>query len=357
MKSFTFLKYISSILPRDQRPDFLKLKHIEFSRWTKISRGLTAAYELTSGKFCRYLLYATIHRTLRDHREYFSDVAPITLQWAEKKKSNQQKHMLFAEHGWLPRSSYQLSSKGCNSRSHVKFKPTQDYIGILGGKAILRKLKQNLRKCMGDEREVPHALTDAPFFVVALQTGTDLNLLNSGTRFANYYRQKRATEKFGQALIDHVESMERKHRVIFTQHPADKSNSRYMVHHHNRIVYAHQGVRTLDLLRHEQCQGVIAVNSNILHEAMLWQRPTCALGYLLASQKEASPFCSELEPFLIENTQTLRFNELVDQYLAMLIAYQWTLSDFQNPLILRRILVDSDSIIPWNIRKKYGYAG
>jgi hypothetical protein len=41
------------------------------------------------------------------------------------------------------------------------------------------------------------------------------------------------------------------------------------------------------------------------------------------------------------------------EYLAKLFCYQWFLSDFQNPLIVKEIISKSETIIPFQIRQKY----
>lgn len=335
--------------------DVLKLGNIEFTRLNKVSKGVTSSYHLPKGKFDQHCLYAIIYQTIRENSAMYADLEPLALQWSEKKAVSG-KNVIYAEHGWLPRSTYQLSSKGCNSRSHIKFSPETDYVRIVGGHQNMQRLKRNSRLCFRDACVTETQLVDQPFFLVALQTGTDFNLLYSGTEFAQYYRQDLATAKLGQAVIDHVESTPSRFRIVFTQHPADRDNYRFNVRPENRIVYACQGVRTLDLLRHVNCRGVIAVNSNILHEALLWDKPVLALGELLAAPSVESPYSGELDSFLAMGESRDGRSELCDQYLAMLFAYQWTLTDFQNPLVLREVLKNVDALVPWETRSEYSFS-
>jgi hypothetical protein len=371
------------------------LDKIEFSRLAKISKGQAASYRLKKGKFSRHCLYSTIYHTLKDHSSLFMDLEPVVLQWgdyqlpqgkfwhslyssirrtmkdsgplianlerpvgkgAEKNEGSRQK-VIYAEHGWLPRSTYQLSSKGCNSRSHIKFTADKDYISMLGGYERLQRVKKNLRMGFGEQWTINGQFAEEPFFLVALQTktGNDLDHLYSGTPFARHYRQDNSTALLGQAVIDHVESISSSCRLIFTLHPLDRNQNRYKVRPENRIAYAGQGVRTVDLLRHANCRGVIAINSNILHEALLWGKPALTLGELLAAPHTESPFSGELQSFLGTEGRRKNSATLEDQYLAMLLAYQWTLSDLQNPLILREILRNVDALVPWNARLGYGF--
>jgi hypothetical protein len=380
------------LLQRNVAP---RLEKIEFSRLAKVSKGLWRSYRMPKGKFYRHCLYSTFYQTLRDHGALFADLEPVVLQWgdylalkgkfhpsrlystlwqaikdhgalsafpgpavlqwAERKEASGKK-VIYAEHGWLPRTTYQLSSKGCNSRSHVKFEVDKDYIRMLGGYETLQRLKRNLRMSVPGAHACNAQLVEQPFFLAALQTKTGNNLerLYSGTPSAGYYRQDQAAPRLGQAVIDHIESISSPCRIIFTQHPVDRDRRRFKVRAENRVVYAGQGAHTIDLLRHDNCCGVIAIDSNILHEALLWEKPALSLGEMLAVQTTESPFSGDLQSFLDQEEQRKNGSAHGDQYLAMLLAYQWTLTDVQNPLILREILRNVDVLVPWNVRQEYG---
>lgn len=331
------------------------LDKIEFSRLSKISRGLISAYSMPKGRFYRHALYSTIFHTVKEHSALFADIEPVTLQWTEKKGDPSCGKVIFAEHGWLPRSNFQLSSQGCNSRSHLKFDSESDYIGALGGYEVVQRVKRSLCRGFCSPCACDFQFVERPFILVALQTGTDFNLLYSGTPFARFYMQEQATAKLGQAVIDYLESVPTRFPLVFTQHPSDMDRLPFTVNPENRIVYAGKGGRTIDLLRHENCRGVIAINSNVLHEALLWEKPVLALGDLLASPSAESPLSGDLQAFLNMEDGGKENGHLVDQYLAMLFAYQWTLSDFQNPRILREILSNVDVLVPWTVRSEYGY--
>lgn len=364
-----------------------RLEKIEFSRLSKVSKGLVPTYHLSKGAFFRHLLYSSIFHTLKHHAALFADLEPVILQWgdyrhprdrtrclglcpgtelraamapgvrtpAETKESSARK-LIYAEHGWLPRSTYQLSSCGCNCRSHVMFSGDRDYIRLVGGYEELQRLKRNLAAGFGDVPVIHAHYVEQPFFLVALQpkTGNDLEFLKSGAHLAGSIQQGRFSTQLGQALIDHVESAPSSCRIIFTQHPGDQGQNRYRVRCGNTVVYAGQGARTIDLVRHANCRGVIAINSNILHEALLWERPVLALGTLQALPSVESPFSGELQDFLRAYGEKRTSTDLSDQYLAMLFAYQWTLSDLQEPLILRQILRDVDGVVPCTVRREYG---
>lgn len=371
------------------------LEKVEFSRLAKVSKGLAPTYHLAKGEFFRHLLYTSVFHTLKHHAALFADLEPVILQWGDyrvpRERSRRRgllpsstrtpaaggapwagrgagarnaadtegifaKKVIYAEHGWLPRSTYQLSSHGCNSRSHIKFTGDRDYIRLIGGYDGLKRLKRNLRAGFGDSRAIDAHYGEQPFFLVALQpkTGNDLDFLTPGAPLARKCQQGRFSAELGQTLIDHVESVPSSCRIIFTQHPGDLSQNHYRVCSGNMVVYAGQGPRTIDLVRHANCRGVIAINSNILHEALLWGRPTLALGALQAEPSMESPFSGDLQSFLRGAGAKKSSTELGDQYLAMLCAYQWTLSDLQEPLIVREILRDVDGLVPCVVRREYG---
>lgn len=365
------------------------VEYIEFSRLAKVSKGLMSSYRLTRGEYFRHSLYATLYHTLKHHARLFTGLEPVLLQWGDylpaggssgfgsgtprteagasrsgraagvpdptEGKGGSGRKRVYAEHGWLPRSTYQLSSRGCNSRNHIRFSGDGDYVRLVGGYERLQRLKSNLRAGFGTPLAVGPQYGDRHFFLVALQpkSGNDLGFLQSRTVLGNC-RQELAGERLGQALIDHVESVAPSCRIIFTQHPGDHSRSRYRVRSGNTIVYAGQGPRTIDLVRHANCRGVIAINSNILHEALLWERPTLALGELQAAPSVESPFSGELQDFLGREGELKAGGEAGDQYLAMLLAYQWTLADLQEPLIVREILGDVDALVPCVVRRECG---
>jgi hypothetical protein len=372
-----------------------RLEKIEFSRLAKVSKGLTPTYHLARGAFFRHLLYSTIFHTLKQYGALFADLEPVILQWGDYRLPQDRccrhglfsvakrtingggalcanrepdslkpatgndfpgRRVIYAEHGWLPRSTYQLSSHGCNSRNHIKFSGDRDYIRLIGGYEHLERLKRNLRASFGDSRALGAHYGEQPFFLVALQpkTGNNLDFLTPGAPLARNCQQGRFSAELGQALIDHVESVPSSCRIIFTQHPGDLSQNHYRVCSGNMVVYAGQGPSTIDLVRHGNCRGVIAINSNILHEALLWERPTLALGALQAEPSAESPFSGDLQSFFRAEGVIKSSTELGDQYLAMLCAYQWTLSDLQEPLIVREILRDVDGLVPCVVRREYG---
>ncbi|ABL00366.1 hypothetical protein [Pelobacter propionicus] len=385
-----FLRALGDNIPRIRGVP--RLETIDFSRLPKVSKGLVPTYYLSRGAFFRHLLYSSIFHTVKHHSKLFEDTASVILQWGDYRlprdmsrrrglfsvaklsretvdvklesdalKSSDGKEIsgrkvIYAEHGWLPRSTYQLSSQGCNCRSHVTFESSKEYVRLVGGFEKLKRLKRNLVAGFGDVPVIHAHYVEQPFFLVAQQpkTGNDLVFLKSGASLGGSIQQGKFSTQLGQALIDYVESVPSSCRIIFAQHPGDFHRNRYRVNSCNTMIYAGHGPRTIDLVRHVNCRGVIAINSNILHEALLWQRPVLALGEMQAGPAVESPFSGKLQDFLRAGGKQSNCAELRDQYLAMLFAYQWTLSDLQEPLILREILRDVDGLVPCTVRREYG---
>jgi hypothetical protein len=355
-----------------------------FPRISKVSKGLAKTYRMKRVKHYRHGLYANIYHTFKEHHLLFEDIAPVIIQWGDYQKYEQGTiwgrilgdktslqgskvcddravvkkevpyKIIYAEHGWLPRWSYQLSSKGCNSNSHIKFVGGKDYVAIIGGQEVLERLKSNLRISFGEPRTCNGQLTEKPFVLVPLQTksGNFGVSSRSATPFAAYYKRHRTNDKLGQVLIDYLESISPSSRFIFTRHPLDREH--YNICSDSSILYSGKALRTIDLLRHFNCRGVIGINSNVLHEALLWNKPALPLGEMLANSSSDGPFYTDFGSFP-ETGQSDKGNQLfADQYMAMIFAYQWTLSDIQNPLILREIFQNVDALVPYEVRSKYG---
>ncbi len=300
--------------------------------------------EGNNGHYIRNRLLITVYKTIAMNKEVFRDLPKTVFCWTEKRKYPYEGKKIFCEHGWLPRFFYQVSSLGCNSRSHIKFNIDNDYVSILGGEEKFYRIVENLKGLYG--HTVEDSMVD-PFYLVALQTGNDLNLLHSNSEYKCYYGKERANELVGQAVIDTLESRITKVRLVFTQHPSDSYGELKVSNSRNLIFHNRDNVKSIDLLKQKSCLGVISINSNILHEALLFSKPIYALGSLL--------WDGPSNPFQFDrNKEEILFDRMVhEQYLAMLLCYQWTINDFENPMILREILLKTDSILPVQVRDRY----
>lgn len=305
-------------------------------------RSIKLFFEVTAKSFFENV---ELFKQFRDHGRSFV-WSEKQLQWLKNASP------IVVEHGWLPRDSYQISSTGSNFRSSIASESSEGFLEIIPEDQV-RLICSRIRRIY---RVEPGDGPESAFLVVPLQTGTDLNLRYSETPFARFYSpvDPESTGRFGQALIDHLSEMDPPLPMIFTQHPADHSKAVYAVRRkEDRFVDRDSSVSTGSLLNAPNCRGIVSVNSNVVHQAVVLGLPCCVLGRMLW-KKGDSPFPSKFEDFVPAKPNFDSHSRRTLSYLAKLFASQWFLNDFQNPGILARILEDPDCC-PYLIRKELGY--
>ncbi len=303
-----------------------------------------------------FLFFKTFVQTIQLYNEMFADLSPVEIVWSEKKLENATSlRSLIVEHGWLPRSSYQISFSGANGRAAPpNLMGGGEYIEIIGGKSSLISRLDILKKGFLSKKPVKiNFESDEEFVVVPLQMGNDLNLRDSSTKFSEHYGKYDSTSLLVADLVDTINSYDLPFPIYFTQHPVDHREHNVYLRKCDRFVRANSGISTMDLIRHVNCRGIISINSNVVHEALCLNVPCCVLGRLFWRDDQHSPFMSDPVTFF-NNPSTYPHNcPQVLEYLAKLFCYQWFLSDFQNPLIVKEIISKSETIIPFQIRQKY----
>ena len=313
------------------------------------------------GTYYKFLFYKTFIGTIKGNDAFFKDngVKPMDILWSEKNIPYANlSDQLIVEHGWLPRSSYQISSNGANSRGAVAGTGQVGFIDKLGGQEKLQQKISSLRTSFL-HRPLSSRLDLPPEYIVApFQTGDDLNLKFSGTIFEQYYNIPDSTRKFGQAFINYVEENILPFPVLFTQHPADHSHPNYQISKKaNRFISHQSGLRTIDLIAAQnRCKGIITVNSNVIHEGLCLEIPCCCLGRLLWSDADSAPLPTTIAELIDALETNVLDNNRALEYLAKLLSFQWYLSDFQNPMIVLKILQHGDAVIPLDIRKQFGFS-
>jgi len=336
------VRMIHSLNKYRRRPFIDGVENIVIPRISQAKKNFINQPEGSNGHYVRSKLLLTVFKTIETNKLFFKDVPQTVLCWTEKEKFSYQGKKIYVEHGWLPRFHYQISSSGCNSRSHIKFDKSINYIELFGGRKKFKNIIKNLKNMYVD-RKIDQ-ITE-PFYLVALQTGNDFNLLHSNSEFSRYYGKERSNEIVGQAVIEKIESQFKGIKLIFTQHPSDKYSKLKVGDIKNTVFHNSDNVRSIDLLKQDSCKAVISINSNLLHEALLYSKPICALGQLMWDVNE--------NPFEFANEEISSDMDKCEQYLAMLLCYQWNISDFENPLILRELFLNTNTIIPVELRKQF----
>jgi len=307
------------------------------------------------GYHCIFLFFKTIIQTILQYNHFFSDLDPVDMFWSEKKADGGTlSRKLVVEHGWLPRHSYQVSPYGANGRgAPEKLSADNSYLKIIGGKISLLSILSNLSKIYYSCPDIKSFETENKFIVVPMQLGTDLNLRDSSTCYSVHYGEKNSTEKLVSDLVETIVSYDLPYPVYFTQHPVDKSTYSLDMRPKDKFFYSDKKISTLSLLRDPNCAGVVAVNSNIIHEALCLNIPCCVFGRLYWRENDNSPFETCPRKFFQKNILPPHENTEIIEYIAKILCHQWYLGDLQNPLIVREMISGFGSVVPILLRKKY----
>ena len=256
----------------------------------------------------------------------------ISIVW-NGRKYPASKRIIYCEHGWLPRGSYQVSPKGINADSHIS--PFH-----WDGEPISMKDKEMVDRYLLSLREESVASheymkTTAPianglpksFILMPLQIEQDTNILRHVPK--NLRRM--------QDVIDFVSKSNPPYPVIFKQHPADRKRMNQHLNLKTRrkkdVLRRHDKGNIHQILKSGNCKGIISLNSNVVHDGLLWGIPSVVLGNNIWPKNGVSPFIngipqdwSQLENFFQDsNVIACR-----DAYIKYLIDNQWTLEDTKN---------------------------
>ena len=273
------------------------------------------------------------HRVRRDPGRTLNRRDVLSIVW------NGRHHRLtgpgiYCEHGWLPIWDFQVSPGGVNADSHAApFRWDGEALPERERAAVARHLERARRGGIGREymRYEAEAADDLPerFLLVPLQMERDTNILR---------HVPRALRRM-QSFADLVAASDPPLPIVFKQHPADRWTGR---DHHLALrlrrsrdrIRPHGGGNVHRILKHPGCAGVVALNSNVVHDALLWEVPAVALGRNVWPREGPSPFLRELPRdwdaarawFHEPATQLVR-----EAYVRHLARHQWTLEDARDP--------------------------
>jgi len=296
------------------------------------------------------LLFKTLNKTLN----FIGDTSSRNLYiWGKETAYAEQfgdfDKIFFFEHGWLPRTSYQMSPDGINSAAHFS---NWKYGSIkktdLDINPIIKNLAAFYPKPAGFRRET--ILTD--YIIFPLQMGNDFNLKYAGAPFSSYFsRDKSHTLKYLQFCIDYISDYNLDIPVLFKQHPMDKEDGSHLKLRRKKdmLVTNTDNVSLSELLHAKNCKGLVTVNSNSMHEALILNVPVKALGNFLASQTEYKAIFGDLHTAFIQNPL---HNIKIQEYVKHVLSNQWYLSDFNNPLIIREMIKSDGYVCPGELRKR-----
>ncbi len=233
---------------------------------------------------------------------------------------------LFCEHGWLPRSAYQISARGINADSHIApFDPSHTTLGDADTDRIQKYLSRLRSEALAKRSGVA---PKAKFYVVPLQMEYDTNLV----RHAPPHLRRM------QSLIDALSDADPPYPLIFKQHPADlRRGGRHMTLRTRRAqdqLWPHAKGCVNTLLASPHCAGIISINSNVVHDGLVHGVPSVVLGRNVWPAQGNAPFLTSL-PKQWDALDTHLADPAVQSarlaYALHLLDGQWTLADARNP--------------------------
>ncbi len=303
------------------------------------------------------LLFKTLNTTLQkiDCEQHCLYLWGKDIEYAKRYEGFDK--MFFFEHGWLPRSSYQMSPQGCNFSGHFsKWNLKNAYSPALDDDQF-KTVCQTMRTTMAGQNassSIPEFFKQ-PFILFAFQLCNDYNLKLAGDPFSEFFnRNKLENHRYTQFCIDYITEHNPDMPVIFKQHPMDITDTKLLKVHRpqDRLITNEEQLSLSDIAKLPVCEGVITVNSNSAHEALVFDVPVKILGNFLTTNTEyASVFGSMQDDFVKKPLQ----NKNVRAYLHHVLSYQWYSSDFANPLIVAEMIEKNGLVCPRELREKYRY--
>lgn len=95
------------------------------------------------------------------------------------------------------------------------------------------------------------------------------------------------------------------------------------------------------MLKSGRCRGIISLNSNVVHDGILWNVPSVALGNNIWTAASSGPVLRRLPAdwrLLLRLWQNRDRRHARDAYAWYLISNQWTLDDARDPARVGEVL-------------------
>ena len=241
--------------------------------------------------------------------------------------------VLYCEHGWLPRWDYQISHRGINADSHLA--PFR-----WDGRPLADAQREQLARHLASLREHGpknhhymrpdlHTATDLPdaFLLVPFQIQGDTNIL----------RHVPPQFRHMQALVDRLSQLKPPLPLVFKQHPADERRGnqhlRLRLRRPQDQLRRHDDGNIHQILKSGRCRGIISLNSNVVHDGLIWDVPAVVLGRNIWPQRPPAPFFMGLPQDWreVERFWASRETELCrEAYAHYIMQNQWSLTDLSD---------------------------
>ena len=282
------------------------------------------------------------HTVSRDPRRATADPRMLSIVW-NGRAHQARGPVLYCEHGWLPRSDYQISPRGINAGSHAapfawdgQPLTAQQEAQLDARFAAIKSASFSgyYQYMQADKAAVPGL--PANFLLVPLQIESDTNIV----------RHAPAHLRTMQGLIDHVSRLNPPWPVIFKQHPADlRHGNRHLRLRTRRpqdMVWPQSRGNVHQMLKSGCCRGILTINSNVAHDGLLWDVPAIVLGRnVWPGSGEDTPFLTSIPSdwaALAHSVESERGRACRRAYAHYLMNHQWSLRDAADPAKVTALL-------------------
>jgi glycosyltransferase involved in cell wall biosynthesis len=285
------------------------------------------------------------HQVVRNPRASAADPRTLSIVWNGRGHRGRGP-TLYCEHGWLPRSAYQISPSGINADSHLApfrwdgVPLSADASAALDAHraAITSASFDGYYEYMQAGGEASDGLPPE-FLLVPFQIESDTNIV----------RHAPAHLRTMQKLIDHVTRVDPPWPMIFKQHPADTRHGnrhlRLRVRRRQDMLWPQTRGNIHQMLKSGRCRGIITINSNVAHDGLLWDVPAVVLGRnIWPTDGEHLPFLPSLPrdwSSLATSVSSPTGSACRRAYAHFLMQSQWTLADASNPDRVEALLADA----------------
>lgn len=275
------------------------------------------------------------YKVARNPSQFPPDPRAISIVW-NGRYHQRRGPTLYCEHGWLPRSSYQISPRGINAGSHIApflwdgaALPERDDRALDAHLAAIKSATYaGYYQYMQADKSAAADLPPA-FLLVPFQMEYDTNLVLHAP----------AHLRTMQALIDYVSGVNPPWPVIFKQHPMDAQRGnrhlRLRVRRRQDMLWAQARGNIHQMLKSGACRGIVTINSNVAHDSLLWNVPTVVLGRnVWPTQGEVTPFLTAIPRDWSALAASVTRPEAIAcrrTYAHFLMRNQWTLADARDP--------------------------
>jgi len=278
------------------------------------------------------LLFLTLYKTcLELGYKVGSSNGDISINWGgriNKDLSN----VLYFEHAWGPRNSYQFSPTGVNYNHYC----VNSSVEVTNEELVnVRKYRDSVLRGLQLKLTGKSIPINSNFVLVPLQSPRNNYFSDVKSRFSEYANDKSDTAywNLSQEIIDSVEELNLDYPVIYLQDPRDhRSYADELSYKKDSLfITSKDGFSLHDFLASKECKLVAGINTNALNEAIFWERDVISFGELVDSS------ANRLVPNTINEKLFSNNPEVYWQYMTRLYRNTWSLADFSDPLMVSSI--------------------